>query len=273
MFLSAKPCIFAQIKELVMEKNERPHFGYIYPRPAVTTDCVIFGFDMTDEILKVLLIERGIEPFKGRYALPGGFIKIEAKTNEYGLVVEETNESLLDCAKRELKEETGFDVQNIYELGTWSTPGRDPRCITITDAYYALVTIQPVQGGDDAADAKWVPLYQVLNTIKNLPDGMRFLAFDHDEIVTAAHVRLQQQLCFEPLAFKLLPKKFSMTMLQRLYESILEKNFDRRNFARKMLDSGILDSFPTESRSINYQLNLEKYEEFKRTGRLSNLIF
>ena len=256
-----------------MQNNEKPHFGYIYPRPAVTTDCVIFGFDMTDEILKVLLIERGIEPFKGRYALPGGFIKIEAKTNEYGLVVEETNESLLDCAKRELKEETGFDVQNIYELGTWSTPGRDPRCITITDAYYALVTIQPVEGGDDAADAKWVPLYQVLNTIKNLPDGMRFLAFDHDEIVTAAHVRLQQQLCFEPLAFKLLPKKFSMTMLQRLYESILEKNFDRRNFARKMLDSGILDSFPTESRSISYQLNLEKYEEFKRTGRLSNLIF
>ena len=273
MLLSQKSCIFAQSKLLFMENPVRPRFGYLYPRPAVTTDCVIFGFDIADELLKVLLIERGIEPYKGRYALPGGFMQIDARINEFGLVVEERNESLLDCAKRELKEETGFDVQNIYELGTWSTPGRDPRCITITDAYYALVTIQPVRGGDDAADAKWVPLYQVLNTIKNLPDGLRFLAFDHDEIVTAAHVRLQQQLCFEPLAFKLLPKRFSMTTLRRLYEAILEKNFDRRNFARKMLDSGILDAFPTESRNINYQLNLEKYEEFKRTGRLSNLIF
>lgn len=256
-----------------MENHGKPNFGYIYPRPAVTTDCVIFGFDIKDELLKVLLIERGIDPYKGRLALPGGFMQITARTNENGLVVEETNESLLECAKRELKEETGFDVQNIYELGTWSTPGRDPRCITITDAYYALVTIQPVRGGDDAADAKWVPLYQVLNAIKNMPDGMHFLAFDHDEIVTSAHIRLQQQLCFEPLAFKLLPKKFSMTTLQKLYEAILYKNFDRRNFARKMLDSGILDALPTSGRSINYQLNMDKYQEFKQNGKLSNLIF
>lgn len=256
-----------------MENHERPHFGYKYPRPAVTTDCVIFGFDLKDELLKILLIERGIDPYKGRPALPGGFLQIEAHTNEYGLVVEETNESLLDCAKRELKEETGFDVKNIYELGTWSTPGRDPRCITITDAYYALVTVQPVRGGDDAAKARWVPLYQVLNAIKNMPDGMHFLAFDHDEIVTAAHIRLQQQLCFEPLAFELLPKRFSMTTLQKLYEAILEKNFDRRNFARKMLDSGILEIYSTEGRSISYQLNLEKYMEFRRTGKLTNLIF
>ncbi len=256
-----------------MENHSKPNFGYIYPRPAVTTDCVIFGFDTDDELLKILLIKRGIEPFKGQLALPGGFIEIKARTNEYGLVVEETNESLLDCAKRELKEETGFDIQNIYELGTWSTPGRDPRCITITDAYYALVTVQEVRGGDDAAEAKWIPLYQVLNAIKNMPDGMHFLSFDHDEIVTAAHIRLQQQLCFEPLAFKLLPKKFSMTTLQKLYEAILDKNFDRRNFARKMLDSGILDALPTSGRNINYQLNMDKYQEFKQTGKLTNLIF
>lgn len=259
---------------MTMEMDNKPNFGYKYPRPAVTTDCVIFGFDLQDELLKVLLINRGIEPYKGKFALPGGFLNIQAKTNEYGLVIEETNESLRDCALRELKEETGLEINYLDELGTWSTPGRDPRCITITDAYYALVTPQPVKGGDDAADARWIPLYQVLNAIRNMPEGMRFLAFDHDEIVVKAHQRLQQQLCFEPIAFELLPKEgFSMTKLQRLYESILGRNFDRRNFARKMLDAGVLDPIAQNGKQISYQLNLQKYENFKLNGKLTNLIF
>lgn len=257
-----------------MEQNEYPIYGYKYPRPAVTTDCVIFGFDMEDEQLKVLLINRGIEPYKGKYALPGGFLQIEAKTNEHGLVVEEVNESLKECALRELREETGLEINYIDELGTWSTPGRDPRCITITDAYYALVTSAPVQGGDDAAAAQWVPLYQVLAAIRNMPTGMRFLAFDHDEIVVKANLRLQQQLCFEPIAFDLLPKEgFSMTKLQKLYESILGRDLDRRNFARKMLDAGVLDPISKTGKQVNYQLNLQKYESLKQNGKMANMIF
>lgn len=257
-----------------MNMDERPNFGYKYPRPAVTTDCVIFGFDIEDELLKILLIKRGIEPYKDHFALPGGFLKIEAKTNEQGLVIEESNESLRECAIRELKEETGLEINYIDELGTWSTPGRDPRGITITDAYYALVTSAPVLAGDDAAEAQWIPLFQVLNAIRNLPEGMRLLAFDHDDIVLKAHIRLQQQLCFEPLAFDLLPKDgFSMSKLQKLYESILGKNLDRRNFARKMLDAGVLDPISKNGKQINYQLNLQKYENFKNTGKMSSLIF
>lgn len=256
-----------------MEENNKPKYGYKYPRPAVTTDCVIFGFDVEEGILKVLLIERGLEPFKSKLALPGGFIRIQAKTNEHGLVIEEINESLEDCAKRELQEEAGLKVNYIDELGTWSTPGRDPRCITITDAYYALVALQPVKGGDDAQDAKWFKFDNLINIISNLPEGMHFLAFDHDEIVMKALTRLQQQLCFQPIAFDLLPKRFTMPTLQRLYEAILGRNFDRRNFARKMLDAQILDVVDASSKAIFYQFNRKKYEEFRQTNRLSNLIF
>lgn len=256
-----------------MSDNQHPNFGYIYPRPAVTTDCVIFGFDLKEGVLKMLLIERGIEPYQGKYALPGGFLQITARTNENGLVIEEQNESLPDCAMRELREETGLKIDYLEELGTWSTPGRDPRCITITDAYYALTTIRPVKGGDDAADAKWVAVSQVLDVIDHMPQGMRFLAFDHDDIVRKAVTRLQRQICFEPLVFKLLPKQFSMSSVQKLYESILDKTFDRRNFARKLLDANILKIIPVDGRLIHYEFDPDRYAEFMQSGKLSNLIF
>lgn len=254
-------------------ENLNPNFGYTYPRPAVATDCVVFYYDLREEILKVLLIERKNDPFKDKYALPGGFLKISAKTNEQGLVVEETNESLMECALRELKEETGLRVKHIENLGTWSNPGRDPRCITISDAYLALTTTKEIKAGDDAKTAKWVPLNQVLNTASNMPEGMRFLAFDHDQIVAKAYQHLQQQVCFQPIAFDLLPHRFSMTCLQRLYEAILDREFDRRNFSRKMLDANVLDAYPTEGRMIYYSLNPQKYNEFLRRGKISNLIF
>ena len=113
-------------------------YKYKYPRPAVATDCVIFGYDGSN--IKVLLIQRGIEPFKGRWAFPGGFLKMD-ETAEEG-------------AKRELKEETGLENAYIQQLHTFSAPNRDPRERVITIAYYALVNIQEVKGGDDAASAE-----------------------------------------------------------------------------------------------------------------------
>lgn len=256
-----------------MQENKLPKFGYEYPRPAVTADCVVFCFDLKDDQLKVLLIERGDDPFKHKPALPGGFMEINCETNEEGLVVKETNESLLETAKRELKEETGLKVGFMMEVGAFSTPGRDPRCITITDAFLGLTLPQSVKGHDDAASAQWVPFSQVKNAIKNMPDGMHFMAFDHDEIVLKAYERLQHEVCFSPLAFELLPKKFSMTNLQRVYEAILGREFDRRNFSRKMLDGNILDAFPIDGRHIFYQLNRQKYQDFLDHGKLTNLIF
>ena len=220
-------------------------YTYDYPRPAVTTDCVIFGYDGKE--LKVLLIERGIEPFKGCWAFPGGFLNMD--------------EDALAGARRELKEETGLVDAFIEQFHTFSEPGRDPRGRVITIAHYALVKIQEVEGGDDAAQARWFPIGEV-------PP----LAFDHDRILRMAMSRLKERIHFEPVGFELLPDVFTMPQLQNLYEAILEVHFDRRNFASKMLKLGILEDTgdrPAGASSripVSYRFNKEKYNELKAKG-------
>ena len=229
----------------IVENMEENKYCYRYPHPAVTTDCVIFGFD--GERLQVLLIERGIEPFKGRWAFPGGFIKMD-ETAEQG-------------ALRELKEETGMENAYIQQFHTFSNPNRDPRERVITIAYYALVKIQEVQGGDDAASARWFPL-----------DEIPPLAFDHDYMLRMATQRLRQEIHFQPIGFELLPEKFTLRELQSLYEAILGITFDRRNFAKKMLHLEILNEldetvWPTPKREAKlFSFNAGKYEELKRKG-------
>ena len=225
-----------------MEENK---YCYKYPHPAVTTDCVIFGFN--GERLQVLLIERGIEPYKGRWAFPGGFLKMDETAEEGAL--------------RELKEETGLESAYIEQLHTFSNPNRDPRERVITIAYYALVKIQEVKGGDDAASARWFPL-----------DEIPSLAFDHDYILRMATQRLREQIHFQPIGFELLPEKFTIKELQLLYEAILGINFDRRNFAKKMFHLEILTDleetiWPTPKREAKlYKFNADKYDELKRKG-------
>lgn len=220
-------------------------YTYNYPRPAVTTDCVIFGYDGKE--LKVLLIERGIEPFKGCWAFPGGFLNMD--------------EDALAGARRELKEETGLEDAFIEQFHTFSEPGRDPRGRVITIAHYALVKIQEVEGGDDAAQARWFPIGEV-------PP----LAFDHDRILRMAMSRLKERIHFEPVGFELMPDVFTMPQLQNLYEAILEVHFDRRNFASKMLKLGILEDTgdrPAGASSripVSYRFNKEKYNELKAKG-------
>lgn len=188
-----------------MEKKE---YIYEYPRPAMTTDCVVVGFDGSQ--LKILLIERGIEPYKGMWALPGGFIQ--------------ENETAEDCATRELKEETGLQVTTLKQLQLFSTVDRDPRGRVITMAFYALVRSQKVLGGDDAAKAQWFDI-----------DKLPSLAFDHQEIITVAMQQLKRDIHFEPIGFNLLDSTFTIPQLQLLYELILGVTFDRRNFPKKML--------------------------------------
>ena len=225
-----------------MEENK---YCYKYPHPAVTTDCVIFGFDGSE--LQVLLIERGIEPFKGKWAFPGGFLNMDETAGE--------------GAMRELKEETGLENAYIEQFNTYSEPVRDPRERVITIAHYALVRIQEVKGGDDAAKAQWFPI-----------DEVPQLAFDHDKILRDAMRKLRERIHFEPIGFELLPEKFTMRELQILYESILGVKFDRRNFAKKMMHYELLNQLdetvrPTAKRdALLYSFNKDNYELFKKKG-------
>lgn len=221
-------------------------YTYQYPHPAVTTDCVIFGYDLR-EGLSILLVQRGIDPFKGRWAFPGGFLRMDEDADT--------------GARRELMEETGFEAESITQFGAFTAVDRDPRERVITIAYLALVRKGDVQGGDDAADARWFPVTAV-------PP----LAFDHDRILRIALERLKEQIHFRPVGFELLPEVFSMSQLQALYEAILGVRFDRRNFASKMLKLGLLQ--PTGQRPADaarripqlYRFNLQKYDDLKQGG-------
>ena len=220
-------------------------FCYKYPHPSVTADCVIFGFDGVS--IKVLLIQRGIEPFNGKWAFPGGFMKIDETAGE--------------CARRELEEETGLKNTAVEQFHTFSDVNRDPRERVITIAHYALVRLSEVKGGDDAASARWFAM-----------DEVPSLAFDHDRILRMTVNRLKERICFEPIGFELLPEVFTMTELQNLYEAILEVKFDRRNFYNKMLKLGILtEAQPRPANAsrrtpTKYRFNGEKYAELKQKG-------
>ena len=227
----------------MVENNKM--YSYKYPHPAVTADCVIFGFDGVS--IKVLLIQRGIEPYKGQWAFPGGFLKM--------------NETVEECAKRELEEETGLKSASVEQFYTFSAVNRDPRERVITVAHYALVRLSEVKGGDDAASAKWFAMNEIPS-----------LAFDHDHILRLAVKCLKERICFEPIGFELLPEVFTMTELQNLYEAILEVKFDRRNFYNKMLKLGILsDAEPRPANAsrrtpCKYRFNADKYAELKQKG-------
>ncbi len=185
-------------------------FTYEYPRPAVAVDCVVFGFD--DGELKVLLIRRGLDPFRGRWALPGGFVRV--------------GETLDAAARRELAEEAGLSDVYLEQLYTFGDVGRDPRERVVSVAYYALVALarhRPT-AATDAAAAAWF-------AVADLPP----LAFDHAAIVAAAVARLRGKVRYQPVGFELLPERFTLSQLQHLYEAVLERPLDKRNFRKKLL--------------------------------------
>lgn len=190
-----------------MEKIRK--FSYEYPHPAVTVDCVIFGFD--GKSLRILLIERGVEPFKGSWALPGGFVKID--------------ETVEAAAIRELYEET--NVRGVYmsQLSVFSDVDRDPRERVITVAFYALVkpSDHDVIGGDDAASARWFSL-----------DEYPPLVFDHEQIVQAAFAQLQRNFRAGNVGLELFEDKFSISQLYTLHSMVTRKEIDRRNFYKKV---------------------------------------
>jgi 8-oxo-dGTP diphosphatase len=175
----------------------------------VAVDIVIFTIQ--SGMLRVLLVKRGIPPFAGQFAIPGGFVR--------------EDESLDQAALRELKEETGVGDVYLEQLYSFGDPGRDPRGRVISVAYYALISADrsPLVAGSDAADARWCAIRQ-----------LTVLAFDHRRILDYALDRLRNKLEYTTVGFQLLPPRFSLTELQEVYEVILDKKLDKRNFRRKL---------------------------------------
>ena len=222
-------------------------YTYDYPRPALTVDCIVFGLDDGD--LKVILIQRQLPPFQGGWAIPGGFVQM--------------SESLEEAAQRELREETGIEQVFLEQLYTFGDVKRDPRDRIVTVAYYALVNLADykIQAGTDATQAVWW-------AVTDLPP----LAFDHQKIFNVAITRLKNKVRYEPIGFELLPRKFTLSQLQKLYEKILETSLDKRNFRKKILKMDLLvelDEMQTDvpHRAAHlYQFDPAKYQHLKTQG-------
>ena len=222
-------------------------YSYEYPRAALTVDCVVFGLD--DDDLKVLLIQRNLPPFEGRWALPGGFVRID--------------ESLEESARRELREETGIENVYLEQLYTIGEIDRDPRERVVTVTYYALVklTDHQVQAATDARNAAWFAV-----------DDVPVLAFDHAKILEMAHERLRGKVRYQPIGFELLPAKFTLRQIQHLYEVVLDRPLDKRNFRKKILSMDILvelDEVETDvaHRAARlYKFDRRKYQRLTKQG-------
>ena len=215
----------------------------------VAVDAVVFGYT-SKEGLSVLLIKRNIKPFKDSWALPGGLVG--------------DDESLEDAIQRELKEETGVNINYLEQLYSFGKPGRDPRNRVISITYYGLVKPDAFElhADTDAADVAWF-------NIKKLPQ----LAFDHKEILRAAHERLKNKMLYQPVGFELLEEKFPFSELEKLYMAVLDRPIDRRNFKKKVVKFGFLEE-TTEKQALDgagrpgnlFRFNEQKYFQLQKEG-------
>lgn len=223
-----------------------PH-SYKHPRPALSVDCVVFGVD--DAALKVLLIRRGLAPSRGSWALPGGFVRMD--------------ETLEEAARRELLEESGLGQVFLEQLYTFGELDRDPRERVVSVAYYALVKLSEhtVRAATDASAAAWF-------AVSDLPS----LAFDHSRIVQVGLERLRNKVRYEPIGFELLPKKFTLSQLQGLYELVLERVLDKRNFRKRVLGMELLIETEEMQKDVAhraarlYRFDERKYRKLKKSG-------
>ncbi|WP_345947516.1 MULTISPECIES: NUDIX domain-containing protein [unclassified Mucilaginibacter] len=210
-------------------------------------DCVIFGFEAGE--LKILLIERNDEPFKDWLALPGNLVQ--------------NNEGIEEAAERILHELTGLNNLHMEQFHTFGDVNRHPRGRIITVAYYALIRIdsqKELRPGQLARKALW-------HTVSDLPK----LAFDHTEIFKTGFNKLRRRLSYQPIAYELLPEKFTLTQLQQLYEAILNKKLDKRNFRKKMLSYGFLKELDEKQKNVSFRAaKLYKFDRRKYSKIFQN---
>lgn len=224
-----------------------------YARHLVAVDCIVFGYDIHEKELKMLLIKRSFEPMKGRWSLPGGFVK--------------DSESLDEAASRILRKHTGLEKIYLKQSFTYGDTERDPGARVISTAYFALIAIRGINSVfAEKTKAHW-------RSIALLPD----LIFDHTGMVLKALSDLQDQIKVKPVGFELLPDKFTLVHLQELYEAIYRKSIDKRNFRKKILSMGIIEKQEDKERETSkkgafyYRFNKERYERLEQNGFYFNL--
>ncbi len=207
----------------------------------IAVDCIVFGFD--SEKFKVLLIQRGFAPERKKWSLMGGFIQ--------------PDESLEVAANRVLKQLTGLEGVYLEQLQTFGDPKRDPVERTLAVAYFALIDIQQYEKQiSHEYNAEWFLL-----------DEMPQLIFDHEQMIEAAKKRLRYKAALHPVLFELLPEKFTIPQLKNLYEGLYGTTFDKRNFSRKVLSTGLLvkqkdkDKGNSRKGAFYYKLDKQKYSE------------
>jgi len=216
----------------------------------IAVDAIVFGYNKEDGV-RLLLIKRKYDPFKGEWAIPGGFVL--------------DNESLEDAVERELQEETGVKITYLEQLYTFGKPGRDPRRRIISVAYFGLVKssqFEKLNATTDAEEAQWF-------NIKELP----ILAFDHQEILKIAIERLRAKITYQPIGFELLEQKFPFSDLEHLYSALLDRPIDRRNFKKKVMSLGILEELDEKAKSAGagrpgnlFQFNKTTYKRLLKEG-------
>lgn len=222
-------------------------------RHLVAVDCVIFGYDLIDKNLKLLLIKRRFEPLKGGWSLPGGFVN--------------RDESITEAAERILKQLTGLEQVYMEQSYAWGEPDRDIGGRVITISYFALIQIQDIDPVmQEASSAHW-------RNIPRLPE----LILDHGKIAGRALKELKDRVKVKPVGFELLPAKFTLVQLQDLYEAIYMKTVDKRNFRKKILSMNLLEKMDEKEKETSkkgafyYKFLPDNYEEFRRQGFYFNL--
>jgi len=214
----------------------------------VAVDAVIFGYEPKEK-LSILLIKRGVAPYKDQWALPGGLVW--------------DRESLEEAVIRELNEETGVKLDYLEQLYTFGKPDRDPRNRVISITYFGLVKPNhfTIRADTDAAEVQW---FQI--------DDLPALAFDHQDILTMAKQRLKSKLSYQPIGFNLLNDEFPFSDLEHLYMTILEQDIDRRNFRKKMLSFGVLEETDKIEKIGSgrpaklFKFNKAKFEELSKSN-------
>ncbi len=214
-------------------------YEFDYWRPAVTVDNVVLNFDGSQ--LRMLLVLRGKEPFKGVWAFPGGFL--------------EEHETLEEAARRELLEETGINKAPFMQIGTFSALDRDPRGRTISTVFLTLLrpNQHKIQAADDADEACWFPIHH-----------MPALAFDHEAIYQKVKFQLRLICLTTPVPFMLMKDIFTLPEMQRLYSEIFEQEFDRRNFQKRFISSGMLQQVADNKKE--QRANAPIYYRFSQAG-------